>query len=415
MKNSRSLTGLSQALAALKHRNFRLFWTGQWISLTGTWMQNVAQAWLVLEITRSAFWLGVVSAVQFTPMLVFSLYAGTLIDRFPKKELLIFTQVSMMTLAFILAADTLLHTVALWHVIILAGLLGIMNTLDMPTRQAFMIELVGKEDLTNAIVLNSAIFNAARVIGPAVAGLVIAKLGIGLCFLLNGASFIPVVGGIAMIRLTERKIMPKPTVQEGVWKEIRTGLSFVTNTPGILVPMTLLAVISVFAVNFNILVPLYAKNIFHRDAQGFGVLMSANGVGALIGSVVMASRSVHGPSTRILITAAAAMCVFELMIVPVKIYGLAFLLLSLIGVSMISFMTTVNSLIQMQTPDHLRGRVMSIYSLLFAGMSPIGSFLSGSAAHAWGAPFTFGLGAVIGLFFITVITFRYRSLLKITN
>lgn len=401
------------AVAALKHRNFRLFWAGQCISLIGTWMQNVAQAWLVLEITKSAFWLGVVSAVQFLPVLVLSLYAGTLIDRFPKKQMLIFTQTTLMVLAFILAVDTWMHTVALWHVLILAGVLGIANTLDMPTRQAFMIELVGREDLMNAIVLNSSIFNAARVVGPTVAGMAIAGVGIDWCFFINAVSFLPVITGITMIRLSGHPTAAAKQEKTGVWPEIRAGLSYVRNTPGILMPILILAVVNVFTMNFNVVVPLYAKDVFHSGAGGFGFLMSANGLGALIGAAILAAKSRNGPSARTLVAGGVGIGIFELAITPMKSFAVVYLLLMLVGVCMITFTTTANSLVQVQAPNHLRGRVMSIFTLVFAGLSPIGSFLSGSAAHAWGAPVTLGLGAGISLVLVLALVLRNREFLQV--
>ena len=411
----KKISGFTKATAALRHRNFRLFWVGQCISLTGTWMQNIAQAWLVLEITKSAFWLGVVSAVQFLPMLLFSLYAGTLVDRLSKKRVLILTQAIMMVLALVLAVDTLLKTVALWHILIIATLLGFTNTLDMPTRQAFMFELVGKEDLMNAIVLNSSIFNAARVVGPSVAGLLIAKLGMDWCFFLNAASFVPVIAGIAMIRLKSRAAPERLQEREGLWPEIMAGLSYVRATPGILIPMTLMAIISIFAMNFNVLIPLYAKNVFHGGAKDFGFLMAANGAGALLGSGLLAAKSSNGPKFRNMLIAAVGICVFELLLVPVKVYGLAYLLLGLVGVSMITFTATTNSLIQVQTPHHLRGRVMSIFALIFAGLTPVGSLLSGAAAHAWGAPLTLLLGAMISLVSVLYLMVRHSSALQIVS
>ncbi|ADG81402.1 MFS transporter [Thermincola potens] len=403
---------IPQVVAALKHRNFRLFWGGQCISLIGTWMQNVAQSWLVLELTRSAFWLGVVSTFQFLPMTLFSLYAGTLIDRFPKKKMLIFTQAGLMTLAFILAVDTWMHTVKLWHVLILAVLLGVMNTFDMPARQAFMIELVGEADLMNAIVLNSSIFNAARVVGPSVSGLVIAKLGIALCFLINAVSFLPVITGIWLIRLPKPVQPASRRCQEGIWQGIKAGLDFVRKTPGIFVPLALLAVINVFAFNFNVLVPLYAKNVFHAGAKTYGFLMGANGFGAIIGSVILAIRSAHGPKMRSLFIAAAGVSIFELLLVPAKSYTLAYLLLGITGLWVITFTTNCNSLLQVQSPPNMRGRVMSIYTLVFGGLVPLGSFLSGSMAHAWGAPAALGLGALISLAFTVALVIWRPSLLK---
>lgn len=398
--------GLSQAVAALKHRNFRLFWMGQCVSLIGTWMQNMAQSWLVLELTKSAFWLGFVGTIQFLPMLTLSLYAGTIIDRFPKKTMLLLTQGMMAALALLLALDTMLGTVVLWHILIIAGLLGIANTFDMPTRQAFMIELVGREDLMNAIVLNSSIFNGARIIGPSVAGFLIDVLGIGWCFFLNAVSFVPVIAGIAMIKLKRRAPLDTRE-QTNAWQEIKTGLNYVISTKNILVPMAILSVISIFAMNFNVIIPLYTKTVFHGGADKFGFLMAANGIGALAGSAFLAARSSGGPKFRTLAAAAFGMCLFELLLVPVKTYGLAYILLSLIGLCLIAFSTTTNSIIQIQTPHHLRGRVMSIYTLIFAGFTPIGSFFTGTAAHAWGAPATLGLSALISLVLIISIVIYY--------
>ncbi|MGE5581707.1 MAG: MFS transporter [Bacillota bacterium] len=397
---------LQQTFAALKHRNFRLFWTGQAVSLIGTWMQNVAQSWLVLELTKSAFWLGVVSALQFLPMLVFSLFAGTLVDRLPKQKMLIFTQTFSAILAFTLALDVQFHTVVLWHVLVIATLLGMTNTLDMPTRQAFMIELVGKQDLMNAIILNSSIFNAARILGPSVAGFVIAKLGMGLCFYLNAFSFIPVIGGIIMIRFVNRPSIISPQERPGVLPEIKEGLRYVYRTPVIFAAVLLMAVINIFALNFNVLIPLYARNVFKIGAQGFGLLMAANGIGAVVGSIILAAGSYRRtPKVGTLVVASSALCVFELLLVPVKSHLLAYLLLSLVGFSMIAYTTTTNSLIQVHSPDNLRGRVMSIYTLVFSGFTPFGSFLSGWAANLWGAPPAMGLGAIISLLFIGMMVF----------
>lgn len=401
----------SQIFASLKHRNFRFFWTGQCISLIGTWMQNIAQSWLVLDLTKSAFWLGVVSTIQFLPPLFFSLHAGALIDRVSKKRLLIVTQSAMMTLAFFLFIDVLTHTVRLWHILIAAGLLGLANTFDMPTRQAFMVDLVGREDLRNAIVLNSSIFNAARVLGPSVAGIIIAQLGNGLCFLLNAISFVPVIFGIFMIRLDSKPVKVQVSVA-GVWNEIKDGLRYVRGTGVVLAAISLLAVINVFALNFNVLIPLYAKNVFHGGAQNFGFLMSANGVGALTSSLILAMRSQEKPTLRNLITAGLTLCLFELLLAPIRHFFLAYLLLVGVGFAMIAFTTTTNSLIQLHTPDHLRGRVMSIYTLVFSGFTPFGSFLSGSASNLWGAPLTMGLGGLISLIFITGLLIKNPVLLK---
>lgn len=411
MEEQRDKNNIVQAVAALKHKNFRLFWFGQWISLIGTWMQNIAQAWLVLEITKSAFWLGVVNAIQFLPMLFFSLYAGTLIDRFSKRKMLIFTQTSFMILSIILAVDMYFGKVVLWHIIALAGVLGIVNTLDMPSRQAFIIELVGKKDLMNAIVLNSSIFNAARIIGPSLGGIAIAKFGIDICFFLNAISFIPVIICIMLIKLKGFKDSVAKN-REGITSEIKVGLKHVLSTPGILIPMILLTVVNIFALNFNVIVPLYAKDVFNAGAGGFGLLMAANGVGALLASAVLAVKSRKGPKIQTLIVASLAICIFEILFAMLKSQFAAYILLGIIGVSSITFMTTANTLVQTYSPNHLRGRIMSIYTLIFGGLTPIGSFLTGSLAHWLGAPLTLGVEAIACLILIMLIISRYYKTIK---
>jgi predicted MFS family arabinose efflux permease len=266
----------------------------------------------------------------------------------------------------------------------------------------------------NGIILNSAVFNAARIVGPSLAGFVIAQLGIAPCFYVNAISFIPVIAGIAMIRITSQPSLPVTTLDRSqINREIKEGLRFVLHNPLILTFMALLAVINVFAFNFNVLIPLYARNVLKIGAQGFGLLMAANGIGAVLGSIILASKSGnHAPYPRNIILAATAMCVFELLIVPVRIVALTNVLLACVGFSMITFTTSVNSLIQVKTPNNLRGRVMSIYTLVFMGLSPIGSFLSGVVAHLWGAPAALGLGAAISLGFIVLIIFKYPMIIN---
>lgn len=279
----RGHAGLSVVWAALRHRNFRLFWTGQCVSLVGTWMQNMAQSWLVLELTHSPFLLGVVGALQFTPSLLFALVAGVIADRMPKRILLLFTQSASMLLALILGLLIFFDVVQYWQVAILAFLLGTIHTIDMPARQSFIIELVGREDLMNAIALNSFIFNAARIIGPAVAGLVITYLGIAACFFLNAASFVFVLGGLLLMRLEHQAAVQEEQVD--VLKDIREGLGYIRRTP----------IVFSTAMNFNVLVPVFAREVLHREAQGFGFLMSAMGVGAFLGALTLAYFSHRGP------------------------------------------------------------------------------------------------------------------------
>jgi len=289
---------LRNVFRSLRHRNFRLFWCGQLVSLIGTWMQNVGQAWLVLELTHSSVKLGVVAALQFAPMLALSFMAGPFIDYFDKRKIIIGTQAAFMTLAFLLAWLVWTGRVQFWHVLILATLLGIVNTVDMPARQAFMIELVGKADLMNAIALNSSIFNAARAVGPALAGLLITAAGTAACFFINGLSYLAVLAGLAAMTAAAGPPRPRPAYR--LLADIREALRYVRNTPVVRLTILLVAVISIFGTNFNVLVPVFVKLELHRDAAAFGWLLSAFGAGALLGAGSLAYLSAGGPRPALL-------------------------------------------------------------------------------------------------------------------
>src|SRR5665647_804617 len=348
---------------ALSHRNFRLFWTGQCISLIGTWMQNIGQAWLVLQLTNSPFKLGLVTAMQFLPMMLFALFAGTLVDRFPKKTVLIFTQASLAILATVLASLSYFKVVQYWHVLVLAALLGIVNTLDMPTRQSFFVELVGKEDLMNAIGLNSSVFNLARILGPAVAGFLIALVGIGVCFYLNALSFLAVIVGLKMmdikapiVKLSENKSL------KNILVDIREGLTYIKSITLIFYPLLLLAIISIFVFNFNILVPIFAMQNLNQNAAGYGFMMTSVGIGSFIGALIITARSKTGPRLKYLLGGALGMSLFLAVLGFETNYILACVTLLLLGFCSIMFTTLVNSIIQLTADDSMRGRVMSVYS-----------------------------------------------------
>ncbi|WP_258359993.1 MFS transporter [Moorella sulfitireducens] len=393
--------GRFQALAALKHRNFRLFWCGQLISLMGTWMQNMAQGWLVLQLTNSPFLLGLVNAIQFIPLLVLALVAGVVADRVPKRRLLIITQSSLMLLAFTLGILTLTGLVRYWHVLILACLLGVVNSFDMPARQAFVVEMVGRDDLMNAIALNSSIFNAARIIGPALAGLVIGRLGMAASFLLNAASYVAVISGLLLIRVPGES--KSQQVETRILEKIGEGLAYIRRTPVILQAITLMASLSILVMNFNVLIPVLARNTLGQQAEGYGLLMSASGIGAFAGAMMLAVLSKNGPQRRLLLGGATGLCLFQLFLAFTRSYPLAFLLLVFTGWSMITFTASVNTTLQLNSPDNLRGRVMSVYALVFGGVTPIGSLFSGSIAHHWGAPAALATGAMLGILSLIII------------
>jgi MFS family permease len=383
------------ALRALRHRNFRIFWCGQLISLIGTWMQNTAQGWLVLELTDSPFLLGLVSAIQWTPSLLLSLVAGVVADRFPRRTLIIITQSCMMVLALILGFLTYTDTVRYWHVLILAGILGTANTFDMPARQSFVIKMVGKDDLPNAIALNSSVFNAARIIGPAVAGLIIAQVSIAACFIINGLSYVAVLAGLLSLRVKE-SIIPYQN-DPMILAKIKEGLQYIWRTSSIRYPMALLGLLSLSAMNFMVLIPVLARETLNQQALGYGYLMTSVGLGAFAGSVTLALISGRKPRRRILLGGALGLCLFQLFLVPNRSFWLAAVFLVLTGFCMVIFTASVNTTIQLNVADELRGRVMSVYSLVFVGVTPLGSLFSGSIADVWGAPASIAIGAGLGL------------------
>jgi MFS family permease len=392
---------------SLRHRNFRLFFSGQLVSLIGTWMQNVGQAWLVLELTHSSFKLGVVSALQFAPMLFLSFFAGPFIDYFSKRKIIIFTQTALMLLAFILAVLDVTGIVQYWHILILATLLGIVNTIDMPARQSFIVEMVGKEDLMNAIAMNSSIFNAARAVGPAIAGLLIGAAGTALCFFVNGLSFLAVLWGLLLMKFESVPAGGPRTYH--VVADIKEAMRYIKETPVVMITILLVAVVSIFGTNFNVLVPVFARQELHRDATAFGFLMSSFGIGALIGAVSLAIMSRLGPKPSMLLGGGMALSLTLITIGLQKTFGITALLLALSGWCMVTFFGMANTTVQLNTEDRLRGRVMSIYTFTFGGLTPFGSLFAGTAAHWIKAPLTFALGGLIcGIVFFTVILKRKK-------
>ncbi len=401
---TRQAKGLLRAFVALRHRNFRLFWFGQLISLIGTWMQTTAQAWLVLELTHSAWWLGLVGALQFLPVMFFALFGGVLADRLPKRTVLIFTQSSAMIQAFILWLLVATGEVRIWHVMILALLLGITNALDMPTRQAFVVEMVGRADLPNAIALNSSLFNMARIIGPGIGGILIAWLGVAPLFLLNALSFIAVIIGLAMIDMKQlhgrasnlKAIEGGAIARPRTLESLREGLVYSWRTPSILLIIAVMGVVSLFGINFNVVLPLFATDVLHVGAVGFGFISSAFGIGSLIAALWLAWGN-NRPSIAQLLVGATAFCVFEALFAISRWYFLSLALIAAVGFAQIMFSAISNTTLQTVAPDRLRGRVMSAYMLVFAGTTPLGNLFTGGLAHFFGAPVALLIDALISL------------------
>jgi MFS family permease len=397
----RKRSRLPRGLAAFRHRNYRLFYGGQLISVTGTWMQTLAQSWLVLSLTSSAFLLGLVAVFQFAPILVLGLFAGVVADRVPKRGLLVVTQAIAALLAGTLALLTFADTVQLWHVYALAFLLGVNNAFDMPARQAFVVEMVGKEDLQNAIALNSSLFNAARIVGPAIAGILLAAFGPAVCFAINAVSYVAVISGLLMMR-----VAPAARVQVAQRRldQIREGLVYVRRTPEILRPVALVGLVATFGMNFNVWVPLLAKNDLAGGAGAFGLLMSSMGFGSLAGALALAFL-VSSVRRWMLFTTAAALGAFNLLLALVGAIPLAvpvaMAALALIGFCSTTTMALANTTVQSSAPDELRGRIMSVYMTVFAGTAPFGALISGSLANRLGAPASIAIGGAVTLLAVT--------------
>ena len=383
-----------QGLRALNHRDFRLFVFGQLVSLVGTWMQRVGQSWLVLELTNSPFKLGLIGALQFGPMLCFSFLSGAIADRVPKRRMIIGTQTALMLQAFVLCLLVWTGRVQYWHVAVLAVLYGIATTLDVPCRQSFVVEMVGKEDLSSAIALNSAGFNTARMVGPAVAGLLVDWYGVAPAFLLNGLSFLPVILALLAIRAEG---LPRREGVTTVRQDIATGLRYAAGTPQVALILSLLLFVSLFVLNHSVLTPLLARQVLHGGAHEFGLLMTALGAGALLGALALTLSARSRPPLSLLIGAAFVCSATTLALAAVRHFGLAFLVLALAGFSQIIFSANCNTTLQLIVPDSLRGRVMSLYAFVFGGITPFGSLLMGSLAEFFGVPTAYAVGGGLGL------------------
>ena len=376
-------------LGALSHRNFRLFLLGQGVSLIGTWMQSVALGWLVLEITNSPFAVGLTQAFRSLGVLVFTVYAGVIVDRVDKRRLIVWTQGLQMLEALALAALVWTGRVTTSQVMALALLFGIVNAFDIPARQAFVAELVGKADLMNAIALNSSMFNAARIVGPAIAGVVIGVAGVGMCFLLNGVSYVAVIAGLLAMRLPPFMTRARTI---SAWEGVRQAVAFVRGDARVWVLVVLVAVFSVLGFPFIVLMPVVARDVLHTDARGYGLLMAAVGVGAMLGALGLA---LAGPRVRkgaALLAGGAAFGVLLVLFTGVRSVGVALALLALAGCAMIVTTALANTVLQTLVPDELRGRVMAFYAFVFVGMAPFGAFQAGLVAEHTSAPVAIALG-----------------------
>ncbi len=390
--SSTAWKALAVTFGSLRNYNYRLFYFGQMASLTGTWTQTIGQAWLVLDLTHSPFALGTVTMLQFLPVSLLVLFGGVLADKAPKRRLLVLTQTAAMTQAFILAFLTWSGLIALWHIYVLAAMLGLTNALDSPTRQAFVVEMVGRDDVTNAVALNSSLFNSARLIGPALGGVLIAVVGVAATFFINGVSFIAVIIGLLLMK--SHLLYPAPRSGSGrVLEQLAEGLRYSLRTPAILFILILMAAFGTFGYNFTVVLPLLARNVLHVGSIGFGTMTSAMGVGSLVAALALAT--LRKASQRTLLVGAAAFAIFLAAVAASQWYALTLVLLVALGMASIAFTATANSSLQITAPDRLRGRVMSLYMLVFLGSTPIGAELTGVMAEHIGVRLTVGIEAAI--------------------
>jgi MFS family permease len=384
----------SATLRALRHRNFQLFFAGQLISLIGTWMQQVAQAWLVYRLSGSSALLGLVTFVGQFPVFLLSSVGGFAADRWHRRIVVIITQSASMVLALLLALLTLTNVIRIWEIFVLSALLGVVNSFDIPARQAFLVEMVGREDMINAIALNSSMFNGARIVGPAIAGILVARIGEGWCFFANGLSYIAVIWGLALMKLAPFRPAPRTL---SAWQTIREGFGYVAHTTPVRALLLMVGMISFAGLPYLVLMPIFADSIFHKGPNGLGILMGVAGLGALSGALLLASRTALSGLTK---WVAISMAFFSVALGAFSLsQNLIFsgVMLFAVGFSGMILMGAANTLIQSMVPDYLRGRVMSVYSMMYMGIGPFGALFAGFAAERFGAPYTLASGAVLCL------------------
>jgi MFS family permease len=392
-----------ETFAALRHRNFRLFFAGQSVSLIGTWMQSMAQSWLVLILTNSAFYLGLIGALQTLPILLFSFVAGVVADRTNKLRLLFITQSVAMLLALVLGALVAEQALRIWVLCVLVFVAGTAFAFDIPVRQSFIIELVGKEDLPNAIALNSTMFNATRVAGPATAGFLIASVGMANCFFLNAASFLAVLLALILMQLPPAR--PANHLSFGrAWREL---FDYVSGKRELQLILGLMTAVSVFAMPYYVLLPLMARDILGTGAKGYGWLMASSGLGAFLGGLFLARRLQRRPPMPSFLGGLLLFLLGLLGLSLCRNYYLALAALFVSGFGMVTQLSTGNSLLQLNVPDELRGRLMSLFGLIIVGFAPAGSLFLGTVAHYLGPCLAFAVGSLLAAISSGILLWRY--------
>jgi predicted MFS family arabinose efflux permease len=392
-------------LRALRHRDFRVFFAGQAVALVGSWMQQVAQAWLVLSLTNSPLRLGLVGSLNFLPILLFALVGGAVADRLPKRRLLVGTQSLLLAQTLTLALLIVTDHVRYWHVCALALVWGIANTIDLPVRQAFIVELAGRDDVTSAVALNSAAFNVARIVGPAVGGLLIARAGVAPAYFINAGAFVVVIAALLTVRA---RGAPSPRAAGAtLGGEIREGLAYALRTRRILVLLAVLFVISITVFNFSIYVPVFARQVVRRGPEGFGLLMASVGTGAVGGALTLGA--LRAPSLQLLFATGFLSCLGLLTMSTVERFGVAAMVLFALGWVSVMVVAGCQAALQLAAPDRLRGRIMSLHTFIYGGVFPFGAFTVGSISERWGVPWAFRLAGLFGLTTLGLVLLWWRA------
>ena len=393
--------------SSLKVKNFRIYWLSMLISLIGTWTQTVAQSWLVFELTNSAFLLGVVGFLSSIPVFLLSLFGGVLADRMNKRNILIVTQSVFMLLAFVLAVRIQLKLITPLQIMLIALLNGSVMAFDAPARQAVVVDLAGKENLFNAITLNSVAFNASRIIGPALAGILVATIGMSGCFYINGISFLPLIIALFIIKINKTSANGKTNT---VLKDLKDGFMFIKNNRPILVLINMAGVVSLFGISYLILMPIFANDILRVGVKGLGLLMSSAGLGALIGALALARLGDFKHKGKLLILSSAIFSISLILFSLSKIYLLSLIALIFVGASSVTAVALINTLLQMRVPDEFRGRVMGLFLLTFVGITPFGNLIAGSLAQVAGAAFAVMIGGIVCTIYFIVINIAYPQI-----
>ncbi len=401
---------LPRTLSAMRHRNFRLYMGGQLISLVGTWMQIIAQGWLVYEISQSEAALGIVGFASAIPALLITPWGGVVVDQVPKRNLLVWTQSTAMLLAFVLAWLTFSGVVQVWHVVLLAACQGVVNAFDGPARQAFVVEMVGRDDLTNAIALNSMTFNSARILGPAIGGVLLAAVGAGWCFLLNGVTFLAVIACLLAMRLPPHR---REVMGLSPWRQLTGGLAYANGLREVRALLLMALVFSLFGISYSTVLPAFVDRVLGQGASAFGAINAASGVGAVTGAFIVARWGDNGQRGRWLTWAALSFPLLLGLFAVNRLYGVALVLAVVLGIGFMLEFTLINTLLQTHIEDRMRGRVLSLYTLTFFGFAPFGNLAMGTLSEWWGLSQTIVVSAALCLALSLWIVIRTPELRRL--